>query len=142
MEGRDVIACAKTGSGKTLAYMIPLLNQLEKKSEFYGVRSLILVPTRELALQTASTLKRLIKFTNMTYSLVVGGHDYEGQFESLSSNPDILISTPGRLIELLKETDFSLKKISHLVLDEADNFFERGYKEQLNEIIKLINSQR
>ena len=73
---------------------------------------------------------------------MLGGHDYEGQFESLAANPDIVIATPGRLLEILKETDFSLKKIEMLVLDEADNFFELGYQEQLNELIGIIGQER
>jgi len=66
-----------------------------------------MLPTRELALQTASNLKALIKFYDIRYSVIVGGHGYEGQFESLASNPDIIIATPGRLMQLLEETKYS-----------------------------------
>lgn len=142
IQGKDIIACAKTGSGKTLAYLLPLLNQLGEKNSTFGVRLLVLVPTRELALQTSSVVKQLLKKSNLTYSLLIGGHDYIGQFESLAANPDIVISTPGRLLEVLKETEFTLKKIQFLVLDEADNFFEQGYKDQLNELVGLINPDR
>lgn len=142
LQGQDVIACAKTGTGKTAAYLIPLIDVLEKKTEVFGARALIIVPTRELALQTSSVLKKLIRGTNLTHSIVVGGHTYEGQFESLTSNPDIVIATPGRLVEILKQTDFTLKRIQALVLDEADKLFEAGYREQLDEIIEMVGRQR
>ncbi len=142
LEDKDIIACAKTGSGKTLAYLLPLISKLEKKTGIFGSRALILVPTKELAFQTSMVLKNLIKSTNLSYSLIIGGHDYIGQFESLTSNPDIVIATPGRLLELLRETEFSLKKIQYLILDEADNFFEKGYREQLVGLVELVNKER
>jgi ATP-dependent RNA helicase DDX54/DBP10 len=104
LQQEDVIACAKTGSGKTYAFLIPIISQLKSKSLEVGIRSLILVPTRELALQTATVVKQLIKFSNLQYSLIIGGHDYTGQFESLACNPDIVIATPGRLLELMLST--------------------------------------
>lgn len=142
LQGQDVIACAKTGTGKTAAYLIPMVDMLEKKTDVFGARALIIVPTRELALQTSSVLKKLIRGTNLTYSVVVGGHSYEGQFESLTSNPDIVIATPGRLVEILQQTEFTLKRITTFVLDEADKLFETGYREQLDEIIALVARQR
>lgn len=142
LEGKDIIACAKTGSGKTLAYLLPLVDMLEKRTGLIGARLLILVPTRELALQTSTVLKKLIKFTDLKYSLLIGGHDYIGQFESLSTNPDIVIATPGRLLEILKETEFSMNRIQYVVLDEADNFFEMGYREQLVNIVDRVNRDR
>lgn len=78
LQQEDVIACAKTGSGKTYAFLIPIISQLKSKSLEVGIRSLILVPTRELALQTATVVKQLIKFSNLQYSLIIGGHDYTG----------------------------------------------------------------
>lgn len=97
LEGRDVVACSRTGSGKTAAFVIPLVNKLKAHARIVGHRALIVLPTRELALQIATVLKTFIKNTDLTYSLLVGGHGLEGQFESLASNPDILIATPGRL---------------------------------------------
>ena len=142
LEGKDVIACAKTGSGKTLAYLVPLIDKLGERTGLVGARLLILVPTRELALQTSTVLKKLLKNTDLKYSLLIGGHDYIGQFESLSTNPDIVIASPGRLLEILKETEFSMNRIEYVVLDEADNFFEMGYREQLVNIVERINKDR
>lgn len=142
---KDVIACSRTGSGKTLAYLLPLLQMLETHSTVIGARALIVIPTRELGLQIASNLKFLLKFLGPDaphYTLIVGGHVYEGQFEELASNPDIIIATPGRLMEILQETEFSIGRIEHLIFDEADSLFEMGYKLQLQEILNRASHKR
>jgi ATP-dependent RNA helicase DDX54/DBP10 len=77
--------------------VIPIINKLQKHNIVVGTRCLIIVPSRELAIQTAQVMKLFIKFTDLIYTLLVGGHGVEGQFESLASNPDIIIATPGRL---------------------------------------------
>ncbi len=142
MEGKDVVCCSKTGSGKTAAYMIPLISKLKKHSETIGSRALILIPSRELALQTAKNLRELIRGTDLRYSIIIGGHDYEGQFDSLATNPDIVIATPGRVMEILQETQFSLAKVEFLVIDEADALFEMGFSNQIREILKKVSSNR
>ena len=129
LKQQDIIACAKTGSGKTFAFLIPILSMLKQKLDQVGVRALILVPTRELALQTAQVLKQLIRYSNLSYTLIIGGHDYTGQFESLAINPDIVIATPGRLLELVLSTQFQFKALEYLVLDEADNLMEKQHRE-------------
>lgn len=142
LEGRDVIASARTGSGKTAAFLIPLINRQEKHSTKFGSRALIMLPTRELALQTASNLKALIKFKDIRYSVIVGGHGYEGQFESLASNPDIIIATPGRLMQLLEETKYSQKSCEFLIFDEADSLFEMGFAQQIRTILTFVSVNR
>jgi ATP-dependent RNA helicase DDX54/DBP10 len=142
LEGKDVVCCSKTGSGKTAAYMIPLVNKLKSHSEVIGSRALILIPSRELALQTAANLRSLIKGTNLKYSIIIGGHDYEGQFDALASNPDIVIATPGRVMEILQETEFSLGKVEYLIIDEADALFEMGFAHQIREILKKVSHKR
>lgn len=142
---KDIIACSRTGSGKTMAYLLPLLQILGSHSTIIGARCLIIVPTRELGLQVASTLKFLLKFLGPDaprYTLIVGGHVYEGQFEELAGNPDIIVATPGRLMEILQETEFSIARIEHLIFDEADSLFEMGYKLQLQEILNRASHQR
>ena len=129
MTGRDVVACAKTGTGKTFAFLIPLISRLKSHSATVGTRSLILAPTRELSLQILEALKEIGRFTDLRYTLIVGGYDYEGQFESIATNPDVIIATPGRLMEILAQTQFSLKKVEYLVFDEADLLFEMGFEE-------------
>lgn len=142
LEGKDVVCCSKTGSGKTAAYMIPLVNKLKSHSEVIGSRGLILIPSRELALQTAKNLRELIRGTNLRYSIIIGGHDYEGQFDSLASNPDIIVATPGRVMEILQETEFALSKVEYLIIDEADALFEMGFSNQIREILKKVSHNR
>lgn len=142
LEGKDVVCCSKTGSGKTAAYMIPLVNKLKSHCEVIGSRALVLIPSRELALQTAANLRSLIRGTDLRYSIIIGGHDYEGQFDALASNPDIVIATPGRVMEILQETEFSLGKVEYLVIDEADALFEMGFASQIREILKKVSQKR
>lgn len=142
LEGKDIVACSKTGSGKTAAYMIPLINKLKAHSGLIGTRALILIPSRELALQTSKCIRELIRGTDLKYAIVIGGHDYEGQFDSLASNPDILIATPGRVMEILQETKFTLTKVEYLIIDEADALFEMGFATQIREILKRVSTKR
>lgn len=111
MSGKDAIVCYKTGSGKTLSYLLPMINKLKCHSKIVGARALVLIPTRDLAQQITKVLKQFVKFTDLKYTLLLGGHTYEGQFESLSTNPDIIIATPGRLMQLLQQTDLKLGRI-------------------------------
>lgn len=142
LEGKDIVCCSKTGSGKTAAYMIPLINKLKKHVDVVGSRALILIPSRELALQTSKNLRDLLKGTDLRYSIIIGGHDYEGQFDALASNPDIVVATPGRVMEILQETEFSLSKVEYLIIDEADCLFEMGFAAQIREILKKVASKR
>ncbi|CAD8188351.1 unnamed protein product [Paramecium pentaurelia] len=142
LAGRDIVACSKTGSGKTAAFLIPLINKLQNHSTVVGIRGLILLPTRELALQIASVLKVLCKFTDLQYSIMVGGHGFEGQFESLASNPDILICTPGRVLQHLLEDRLKLSRVQMVIYDEADYLFEMGLADQLKQILIHLPSQK
>lgn len=122
----DVVACSKTGSGKTAAFSIPLINKLQSHSSIVGIRGLILLPTRELALQTLAVIKQFAKYTDLRIGLMMGGHGFEGQFESLAQNPDILIASPGRLLQHLEENRLKLSKVEMVIYDEADYLFEMG----------------
>lgn len=134
MAGKDAIVCYKTGSGKTLSYLLPMINKLKCHSKVVGARALILIPTRELAEQISKVLRQFIKFTDLKYTLLLGGHTYEGQFESLTTNPDIIIATPGRLKELIEETDLKLGRTEMIIYDEADLLFDKGFLDQLKDI--------
>lgn len=143
LSGKDVVAMARTGSGKTAAFLIPMLEKLKEHSKKIGVRALILSPTRELAVQTMRFTKMLAKFMNLKISLIVGGEGMEQQFESIASNPDIIVATPGRLMHHLQEIpDFNLKVVEYVVFDEADRIFEMGFAEQLQEILKNMPTSR
>lgn len=143
LSGKDVVAMARTGSGKTAAFLIPMLEKLKEHSKKIGVRALILSPTRELAVQTMRFTKMLAKFMNLKITLIVGGEGMEQQFESIASNPDIIVATPGRLMHHLQEIpDFNLKVVEYVVFDEADRIFEMGFAEQLQEILKNMPTSR
>lgn len=101
MSGFNVIAHSRTGSGKTAAFVLPILHRLKEHSKLVGCRCLIVCPTRELAHQTMTFCKKLGKFTNLKYALLVGGNELDGQFERLAQNPDIIIATPGRVVHHL-----------------------------------------
>ena len=97
MSGFNIIAHSRTGSGKTAAFVLPILQRLKEHSKIVGARCLIVCPTRELAHQTMTFCRKLGKYTNLKYTLLVGGNELEGQFERLAQNPDVIIATPGRV---------------------------------------------
>ena len=113
LQGLDVVAMARTGSGKTAAFVVPLIDRLDKHATTHGARSLLLSPTRELALQTHRVVKDLCKWSDcdLRCAALVGGDALDGQFAQLASNPDVLVATPGRLLHLL------LQKTSYKLLE-------------------------
>ncbi|OAV95150.1 hypothetical protein PTTG_03841 [Puccinia triticina 1-1 BBBD Race 1] len=161
---RDVVGMARTGSGKTLAYLIPLIQALGGiHSVQFGIRALILVPTRELALQVLKVGKDLAKgfiqgdhrnkssstadqphskAEGLRWGLIVGGDSLEDQFTMFSTNPDVIIATPGRLLHLVVEMNLDLKSVSFVVFDEADRLFEMGFATQLEETLHRLPANR
>ncbi|XP_069099579.1 probable ATP-dependent RNA helicase DDX27 [Pleurodeles waltl] len=142
--GKDICACAATGTGKTAAFMLPVLERLIYKPRQAPVtRVLVLVPTRELGIQVHSVTKHLAEFTGITTCLTVGGLDVKSQEAALRGGPDILIATPGRLIDHLHNCpSFNLGSIEVLILDEADRMLDEYFEEQMKEIIRLCSHQR
>ncbi|XP_030067300.1 putative ATP-dependent RNA helicase DDX27 [Microcaecilia unicolor] len=142
--GKDICACAATGTGKTAAFALPVLERLIYKPRQAPVtRVLVLVPTRELGIQVHSVAKQLAQFTSVTTCLAVGGLDVKTQEASLRAGPDILIATPGRLIDHLHNCpSFNLSSIEVLILDEADRMLDEYFEEQMKEIIRLCSRQR
>jgi len=136
--GRDVCGCAATGTGKTAAYMLPVLERLLYRPVASAVtRVLVLVPTRELGVQVYQVTKQLAQFTSVEVALSVGGLDLKTQESLLRKNPDIVIATPGRLIDHVKNTPtFGLESIEVLILDEADRMLDQCFLEQMKEIVK------
>uniref|UniRef100_A0A7S3KPE4 RNA helicase n=1 Tax=Euplotes crassus TaxID=5936 RepID=A0A7S3KPE4_EUPCR len=122
---------ARTGSGKTGAFLIPMIEKLKCHSQIVGARCVILSPTREIAMQTASFFKSFSKFTDLRYALLVGGNEMETQFEKLAQNPDVIIATPGRLMHHINEVGLSLNMVEIAIYDEADRIFEMGFAEQI-----------
>ncbi|XP_060522017.1 probable ATP-dependent RNA helicase DDX27 [Cylas formicarius] len=145
LAGRDICGCATTGTGKTAAYMLPTLERLlYKPAEGSSItRVLVLVPTRELGVQVYQVTKQLCQYTEIHLGLAVGGLDLKTQENVLRKNPDIVIATPGRLIDHLKSTPtFCLNFIEVLILDEADRMLDEFFAEQMKEIIKQCSTKR
>jgi len=142
--GKDICACAATGTGKTAAFMLPVLERLiYKPKQTQVTRVLVLVPTRELGIQVHSVARQLAQFTNVSTCLAVGGLDLKSQEAALRAGPDVLIATPGRLIDHLHNTpSFELSQIEILILDEADRMLDEYFEEQMKEIIRMCAYQR
>ncbi len=145
MSGADSIVMARTGSGKTAAFLIPLMETLlasqndNSRNFNKGVRGVVLSPTRELSLQTLRVLKKMSHFTDIKSIGIHGGEKMEQQFDDLSSKPDVIVATPGRLAHILSEIpDFNLRECQICVLDEADRLLEMGFAQQLREINRSI----
>ncbi|XP_003792676.1 ATP-dependent RNA helicase DDX18 [Otolemur garnettii] len=145
LEGRDLLAAAKTGSGKTLAFLIPAV-ELIVKLKFMprnGTGVLILSPTRELAMQTFGVLKELMTHHVHTYGLVMGGSNRSAEAQKLSNGINIIVATPGRLLDHMQNTPgFMYKNLQCLVIDEADRILDVGFEEELKQIIKLLPTRR
>ncbi len=143
LEGRDLLASAATGSGKTGAFLLPMLQRLsEAPAPDGGIRALVLVPTRELASQTQSEFLSLGSRTRLTAAVIVGGEDRGRQVASLRKNPDLVIATPGRLLEHLESGEADLTGLSFLVLDEADRMLDLGFAADVITIIGASNRAR
>src|SRR5436190_1143757 len=139
LTGRDVIGLAQTGSGKTAAFALPLA---EKLTHGRGVRGLILSPTREIALQTKAFLDLFGANHQLATACVIGGVKMRPQFEALRAKPDIVVATPGRLLDHVQRRTVSLSDIEVLVLDEADHMLDLGFLPQMRDILKLLPRQR
>lgn len=140
LEGRDIVAIAQTGSGKTGAFTLPILSKiaaLGTKRTPRATRALILAPTRELAVQIEDTIKILAKGMHISTALVLGGVSRFSQVKKLQPGVDILIATPGRLMDLVREGDVTLSETRWLVLDEADRMLDMGF---INDVKKLARA--
>ncbi|MBM3659263.1 MAG: DEAD/DEAH box helicase [Actinobacteria bacterium] len=137
LAGRDVCGKAKTGSGKTLAFGLPLVQRVSK-AEPHRPTGLVLVPTRELANQVSEVLTPLAKVKGRTVQTVYGGVGFEPQREALQRGVDILVATPGRLIDLMEHRDVHFDKVEVLVLDEADRMLDMGFSPQVQKILYKI----
>jgi ATP-dependent RNA helicase DeaD len=133
----DIVAQAQTGTGKTAAYGLPLLEQIDAGSD--AVQSLILCPTRELAQQVAKQLFKFIKYSDKVFiESVYGGEKIDRQISSLQRPTQIIVATPGRLIDLVNRKAVDLRKVKTVVLDEADEMLSMGFKKELDEILSFL----
>jgi ATP-dependent RNA helicase RhlE len=139
LEGKDVIGLAQTGSGKTAAFVIPIASRLMHGK---GLRGLIVCPTREIALQTKAFLDIFGKHHKLFTACVIGGVKMGPQIKELKNGPDIVVCTPGRLLDHMKRRNLKLDRIEELVLDEADHMLDLGFLPQLKRIVEKVPKGR
>jgi ATP-dependent RNA helicase RhlE len=141
MSGKDVIGLAQTGTGKTYAYLLPVLRML-KFSEQQSPRVLVIVPTRELVVQVLGEIEKLCKYTNIRYGGIYGGSNINPQKKLVSAGLDVLVSTPGRLVDLAMLGILKLKQVNHFIIDEVDEMLETGFRAQLTTVLDLLPPKR
>ncbi|KAI0406974.1 P-loop containing nucleoside triphosphate hydrolase protein [Xylaria palmicola] len=145
LAGRDVLGAAKTGSGKTLSFLIPAIEMLHslRFKPRNGTGALIISPTRELALQIFQVATELMKHHSQTYGIVIGGASKRSEADKLSKGINLLVATPGRLLDHLQSTQgFVYKNLRTLVIDEADRILEVGFEDEMRQIIKVLPSEK
>jgi len=140
MEGRDVIGSAQTGTGKTAAFALPILSRLGASQP--GTRVLVIEPTRELAAQVETAFRDLARFTDIRVGVVYGGVGYDRQTRDLRAGVDVIVATPGRLLDHLERGNCRLDKIQFLVLDEADRLLDMGFLPDVRRILEKCPRQR
>lgn len=145
LQGSDLLGCAQTGTGKTAAFAIPIIQLLNENNTFYKkkkIRSLIVTPTRELAIQIGDSFKSYGRHVPITSTVIFGGVNQKPQTASLSAGIDVLIATPGRLLDLINQGFISLRDIEIFVLDEADRMLDMGFIHDVKRIIELLPKKR
>lgn len=139
---QDIQINAETGSGKTIAFLVPMLHALLSNPNPGGTRALVLLPTRELAAQVYGVSCELAQFTRLQIDLITGGDDINAQLEVLQHNPDVIIATPGRLLELIKQGAADFLDLEMLVLDEADRMLDMGMSDDVLAIAEQCSQER
>ncbi len=147
LQQRDLLGCAQTGTGKTAAFAIPLLQLMHVQHQQSNghrnpIKALVLTPTRELAIQVAESFKAYGKYLPIKHLAIYGGVPQYSQVSALRQNPDILVATPGRLIDLINQGHISLQQIKFFVLDEADRMLDMGFIHDVKRIIAKLPSER
>lgn len=144
LQGRDLLATAQTGTGKTAAFAIPILQLLHGQAipEPRTIRALVLTPTRELASQVGDSFAAYGKYTGLRHLVVYGGVPYKVQTEALQAGIDILVATPGRLLDLLDQGFVDLQHVQLLVLDEADRMLDMGFLQDIRRLLQAIPEER
>ena len=141
LAGHDVLAVAQTGTGKTAAYLLPLLMKI-KYAQGDAPRALVLVPTRELAIQVKEQVQLLGKYTDLRCAALFGGTGMKGQQETLEAGADIVVATPGRFLDLYRSGYLVVKKTQVFVMDEAERLLDMGFKKQINSILEVVPKKR
>jgi ATP-dependent RNA helicase RhlE len=148
LEGHDLLAGAQTGTGKTAAFTLPMLHKLtmsrstENKFGVYGIRALVLTPTRELAAQVEESVRTYGKYLQLTSAVIFGGVGMNPQINQLKKGVDILVATPGRLLDLQQQGFLDLSTVQVLVLDEADRMLDMGFIHDVKKVLALVPQQK
>lgn len=144
LKGRDLMGCAQTGTGKTAAFAIPILQQLSARPARQArcIRTLVLTPTRELAIQIDANFASYGKFLNLRHTAIFGGVSQVNQVRTLKNGADVLIATPGRLLDLLQQRLIDISNVEIFVLDEADRMLDMGFVKDVQKIVARLPSQR
>ena len=145
LNGKDLLGIAQTGTGKTAAFAIPIIQQLDRPvltNRKREIRALILTPTRELAIQIDECFTDYAKFTGLRNTVIFGGVNQRPQVDELKKGADILIATPGRLLDLISQQHIKLDHIKHFVLDEADRMLDMGFIHDIKRLLPLLPKQR
>lgn len=145
LQGKDIVAGAVTGSGKTAAYLIPILERLVyRPKKLAATRVVVLTPTRELAIQVCDVGKKLSQYVSgVRFGMAVGGLNLRAQEQELKTRPDVVIATPGRLIDHIRNSaSFNVDDVEILIVDEADRMLEEGFEKELSEILSLVPTKR
>lgn len=142
LEHRDLLGCAQTGTGKTAAFSLPILEKLQHQSSQPGIKALILAPTRELAAQIGDSLTAYSKYLRISHTVIFGGVSQHTQVQRIRRGVDIVVATPGRLLDLMEQGIFNLNKLEILVLDEADRMLDMGFINDIRKIIKKTPASR
>lgn len=145
LENKDVIACAQTGTGKTAAFMLPVLNQLCRTPEDHKIKALVVVPTRELAIQIEQQIQGFAYYLGISSVSVYGGNDsgiWNVQRKALESGVDVVVSTPGRLMQHLSLKYVDLKSVEHFILDEADRMLDMGFYDDIMTISSFLPEKK
>ena len=140
MKGKDLIGQAQTGTGKTAAFGVPVLQRID--TNLPGPQAVILSPTRELAIQSAEEINRLAQYLPIHALPIYGGQDIERQFRALRKKPNIIVATPGRLMDHMKRGTIDLSHVQILVLDEGDEMVDMGFIDDIRSILSTIPEER
>jgi ATP-dependent RNA helicase RhlE len=146
LQGTDLLGVAQTGTGKTAAFAIPILQLLHKNHTFHkgkrSIKALIITPTRELAIQIDDSFQSYGKYTGLTHTVIFGGVKQGKQTDALQNGVDILVATPGRLLDLINQRYISLKEIQLFVLDEADRMLDMGFVHDIKKVLAILPERR
>ncbi|MFZ4456382.1 MAG: DEAD/DEAH box helicase [Bacteroidales bacterium] len=143
LDGKDIFGCAQTGTGKTAAFALPILQMMAAKpSNHRTIRALILAPTRELALQISESFGEYGRNSGLRHTVIFGGVNQNPQINTIRNGVDILIATPGRLLDLMQQNVVKLNAIEYFVLDEADRMLDMGFIRDINRIIAKLPTRR